>query len=319
MAAMKIEILHSSSLHPAGRGQIERMVRTVKDMMHKILATRRDLNWEYLPFIVAKVLNNTVCPKTGFSPSQMVFGNVGAVLSFFELENLSLPHYFVRNNRQKVESKTKEILEMTKLATEKLSEVRAVQNERKNQNRVEKEFKEGDYVFTVHHPSVAGAARPLKTRLNPSPFIVIKVFFTTVLLKMLADGFMTMYHKDSIKKYDRTSPLFSTLPQEVKRVLLYKFEELMDQDLLTLLNHDQLETPEGVQLFEENVPLVTNDETNPDPGPSGIQTRPTNATESTEESENVNIQSQIIDSDSDSEDENEGMTLRGGKRVTFRD
>jgi hypothetical protein len=130
---------------------------------------------------------------------------------------------------------------------------------------------------------------------------------------------MTMYHKDSIKKYDRTSPLFSTLPQEVKRVLLYKFEELMDQDLLTLLNYDQLETPEGVQLFEENVPLVTNDENNPDPGPSGIQNRPTNATESTDESENVNLQSQIIDSDSDSEDDNEGMTLRGGKRVTFRD
>jgi hypothetical protein len=107
------------------------------------------------------------------------------------------------------------------------------------------------------------------------------------------------------------------LPQEVKRVLLYKFEDLMDQDLLTLLTHDQLETPEGVQLFEENVPLVTNDENNPDPGPSGIQTRPTNATESTEESENVNIQSQTIDSDS--EDDSEGMTLRGGKRVTFRD
>jgi hypothetical protein len=249
----------------------------------------------------------------------MVFGNDGAGLSFLELENLSLPHYFVRNNRQKVESKTKEILEMTRLATEKWSEVRAIQNERKNQNRVEKEFKEGDYVFTVHHPSVAGAARPLKTKLNPSPFIVIKVFFTTVLLKRLADGFMTMYHKDSIKKYDRTSPLFSTLPQEVKRVLLYKFEELMDQDLLTLLNHDQLETPEGVQLFEENVPLVTNDENNPDPGPSGIQNRPTNATESTDESENVNLQSQIIDSDSDSEDDNEGITLRGGKRVTFRD
>jgi transposase InsO family protein len=77
LAALKIEVLHSSALHPAGRGQIERMVRTVKEMMRKMLATRKDLDWESLPFIISKVLNNSICPKTGFSPSEMVLGKDG--------------------------------------------------------------------------------------------------------------------------------------------------------------------------------------------------------------------------------------------------
>jgi hypothetical protein len=320
MAALKVEVLHSASLHPAGRGQIERMVRTVKEMMKKLLATRRDLNWEYIPFIVAKILNNSICPKTGFSPSSMVYGKDGAGLSFLELDRLSIPHHLVKNNLQMVESKSQEIAEMTCIATEKLTELRILQNEKKNQHRVVKDFKEGDYVFCEFHPSVPGATRPLKTKLNPSPFIVVRSFYTTVLLRKLADGFLTMYHKDAVKKYDKTSPLFNCLPKEVTRVLLYKFSELLESDLKTLIAVDNLDPPNGLQLFEEDEPLVTTNNDNPEPGPSGITKRPTNATESDqadEESESI-VQNPPLD-DSDSKDESEGMVLRGGKRVTFND
>jgi hypothetical protein len=331
MAALKIEIIHSSSLHPAGRGQIERMVRTVKEMMKKLLATRRDLNWEYIPFIVAKILNNSITPKTGFKPSEMLFGKDGSGSSFLELETLCLPHHLVKNNKQLIEQKSEEIANMTKLATEKLQELRFAQNEKKNKNRIEKDFPEGSYVFTEHHTNVAGASRPLKTRLNPSPFVVVRQYFSTVLLRRLSDGFLTMYHKDSIKKYDKTSPLFSGLPKEVHRVLLYKFADLLEADLKTLIAVDTLELPESIQLFEENEPLVTENENDPVPGPSGIQNTPLNATESEQgsldvnndeqESLDVNIDEQIqrdIDSDSEDEDD-EGITLRSGKRVTFQD
>jgi hypothetical protein len=320
MAALKIEVLHSASLHPAGRGQIERMVRTVKEMMKKLLATRKDLNWEYIPFIVAKILNNSICPKTGFSPSSMVFGKDGAGLSFLDLDRLSIPHHLVKNNLQMVESKSQEIAEMTRIATEKLTELRILQNEKKNEHRVIKDFKEGDYVFCEFYPSVQGASRPLKTKLNPSPFIVVRSFYTTVLLRRLADGFLTMYHKDAVKKYDKTSPLFNMLPKEVTRVLLYKFSELLESDLKTLIAVDNLDPPNGLQLFEEDEPLVTPNDDNPEPGPSGITKRPTNATESDEENEESEsaVTNPPLD-ESDSEDESDGMVLRGGKKVTFND
>ena len=66
MAALKVQVIGSSALHPSGRGQIERLVGIVKIMLKRILAIRSDLNWEYLPYLCAKILNNPVSPKNKF-------------------------------------------------------------------------------------------------------------------------------------------------------------------------------------------------------------------------------------------------------------
>ena len=254
MAALGITVITTSALHPAGRGQVERLVGTVKILMKKILATRPTLDWEYIPFLVAKILNNTTSPKTGFKPSAMVYGRDGAGAMFLDSENTAPPNHFVKTHRTHIEQVTAEIRLMTDVATERLTQLRMITNERVNQNRTAKVFKPGDYVFVLDRTVVPGAARVLRTRLSPSPYVVVRPLWTTTLVKRLGDGFTSLYSNSDLKLYEGSSPLFSTLPVEVSKVLLHSFSDLLDSDLTTLTRVDPLTLPTAVTLFEPDSP-----------------------------------------------------------------
>ena len=92
-AAFGITIGPTSALHPQGRGEIERLVGTVKIMLKKMLATRPSLRWDWLPYVVAKIINNTVSPKTGFTPKQMISGADGGGASFLESDDMAPLHH----------------------------------------------------------------------------------------------------------------------------------------------------------------------------------------------------------------------------------
>jgi hypothetical protein len=75
--------------------------------------------------------------------------------------------------------------------------------------------------------------------------VILSVRYTTVLVKRLSDGFISLYSMDDVKKYDKTSELFQDIPKEIARVLLYDFTELLSEDFSTLLKYDPLEIPNG--------------------------------------------------------------------------
>jgi hypothetical protein len=268
MAALNVTMIGSAALHPAGRGQIERLVGTVKIMLKKMLSVQTTLNWEYLPYLCAKIINSTVSPKTGFTPQAMVFGTVSEGQSMLSIHNLIQPHHMVMSNKQHIEDLNKEIKTMVELATDKLKELRIITNERLNKNRVERKFKPNDYVFVLDRLQVPGSARPLKTKFHPSPYVVIKTYATTTLVKRLADGFQSCYSNDDLKRYDATSPLFKDLPPEVSKVLLHDFRNLLNADLCTLTKYDALGVPDGLELFDPvdntdiNQTMVDNGEIN---------------------------------------------------------
>ena len=140
-----------------------------------MLATRPTLSWKYLPFLVSKALNNSVSPKTGFRPAEMVLGPESAGANFLDLATLGPPHYSVKSNKLHIEQLRAEFEVMTEVATKKLTELRMVQNERVNKNRVERTFKINDIVFTLDRTVIEGNPRVLKTTLNPSPYVVIRL------------------------------------------------------------------------------------------------------------------------------------------------
>jgi hypothetical protein len=133
MAALGIKVIASAALHPAGRGQVERLVGTVKLLMKKMLATRPTLDWEYIPFLVAKIFNNTTSLKTGFKPATMVYGTDGAGTMFLDTERTSPPHYFVKSQTSHIEQTSAEIKAMTEAASDRLTQLRLITNERVNQ------------------------------------------------------------------------------------------------------------------------------------------------------------------------------------------
>ena len=146
---------------------------------------------------------------------------------------------------------------------------------------------------------VPGNSRVLRTKLSPSPYVVICPLWTTTIVKRVADGFANIYHNNIIKKYEKTSPLFATLPSEVTKVLLHKFENFLDKDFSIIT---QLEQKLGLHLFNpegENLNLAPEIDEIPD----------------------EYVQNDAVDNDYDSdssEDEEDVLPLRSGKkRVTF--
>ena len=248
MAAFGVKIIGSSALHPEGRGQIERLVRTVKTLLQKYLATRPTLNWEYLPYVISKVMNNTISPKTGFKPQEMVFGKDTCGKTFLS-NQIAEPHYTVKNNLVLINQLSKEITEMKEMAIEQIENLRIEQNERVNKNRTHKEFKPNDIVFVVDRTIVEGSTQPLRTKFSPSPYVVIKPSFTTTLVKRIADGFTALYSNNDLKLFKKLDPKFNNLPVPVLKVLQHEFVNFINEDFATLTEHDKLDLPESLELF----------------------------------------------------------------------
>ena len=263
MQALGITVVNTASLHPMGRGSIERVVQSTKLMLRKMLATKPTFNWKYLPYICAKVFNSTISPKTGFAPSVMVFGSENAGKSFLDLDHIAIPHNSIKNNKLHVEQLTKEIAECTRVAREKLIALRNITTEKLNKHKVNKEFEKHDYVFVLDRSYTPGAAKPLRTKLQSSPYIVLKVLFSTVLVERIADKFRALYSKNDLKKFDGGSTLFMDIPTEVTKTLLHSFTDLLSEDFATIAKYDALDIPTGIPLMdEENIdaPDASSDE-----------------------------------------------------------
>jgi hypothetical protein len=123
-------------------------------------------------------------------------------------------------------------------------------NERLNQNRVTKHFKPNEYVFVLDRLQVPGSSRPLKTKFHPSPYVVVKSYPTTTLVKRISDGYQTSYSNNDLKVYDKTSPLFKDLPTEVSKVLLHDFQNLLNSDFCTIAKFDNFEILTAIELFD---------------------------------------------------------------------
>ena len=105
-AALNINVINSSAQNPAARGKAEKAVGTVKLMLKKILATAssESLNWEMLPFLVSKIYNHTVTPRTGCKPIEMIMGKGKNTKAFFELEEKVPLHHSLKSIQSTVET-----------------------------------------------------------------------------------------------------------------------------------------------------------------------------------------------------------------------
>jgi len=148
----------------------------------------------------------------------MVFGkDIGP--SYLDSGIPAKPHYLVKNDTVHIEELTEQVAKATRDVRNRLTELREKTNEKINKTRINKNFKPHDYVFTIDRSVVPGATQPLRTKLNPSPFIVIKPLYTTSIIKRLSDGYTILYSNNDLKRYNGASPLFSQLPVEVTKVL----------------------------------------------------------------------------------------------------
>ncbi len=245
MKGLGVEVINTSSLNPSANGGVERAVQTVKLLYKKLLASRPTYNWDYLNFLVTKIHNTTINPRNNCKPAELVFGNGIQSKSFLDMENVVPPHHLIKNKRATVESLTKDIDKLLQITKENLEKIRILTAEKLNKTRVNKNFQVNDYVFVLDRTEIPGSTRPLRTKLDPSPYVVLAVKYTTVLVRRLSDGFTSLYSMDDVKKYDHTSELFKEIPKEISKVLLHDFTDLLSEDFSTLIKIDPLNIPLG--------------------------------------------------------------------------
>ena len=172
------------------------------------------------------------------------FGEDRTGANFFDTDKLVPVHHLVKNNQEDIEEFNQKLREMALKAQENLIRMRSEVHEKLNEKRSEKKFKPNDIVYLLDRYTIIGNSRPLKSKYYPSPWVVIKPYFTTCLIKRLADGFTGLYSFDDMKLYKGSDPIFSTIPPEVSKVLLNKFTDLLDEDYKIILKHDPLDIPE---------------------------------------------------------------------------
>jgi hypothetical protein len=252
-SALGCKVLATAALHPEGRGQVERTVGLIKQLMKKLIAVneKEDLNWELLPLIVSKVFNNTVSPKTGFKPYSLIFGDMEQGEGFQDLERYASPHYLIKHQKEYLQNLNTKIKTMTDITKARITELRVNTNEKLNEKRSTKDFKTGDIVFIVDMSKIPGNPRVLKTTLSNSPYLVLRPLWSTTLIRRIVDNFVTLYPNKLLKKFDTKdpSPLFNTLPPEVSKVLLNKFTDLIESDFSILAQHDPLDVPKRAISF----------------------------------------------------------------------
>ena len=105
--------------------------------MKKLLATASSdsLNWELLPFLVSKIMNHTVTPRTGFKPVEMIFGKDNMAQSFLDREKLLPSHHLVKNYPDQIKQLSSDIKNMSEKARKDLLQIRQEAHDKINKNR----------------------------------------------------------------------------------------------------------------------------------------------------------------------------------------
>ncbi len=180
----------------------------------------------------------------------MVGGEDASGKSFLDLQGIASPHYMVGNDRVKLEEMHAQIKESTKIAQDRLEEILNTSHEKVNVHKINRKFEQYEYVFVLDRSITPGAPRPLKTKLQPSPYIVVKPLHVTSLVKRLADGFTALYSNNDLKKFEGGSKFFKDLPKEVLNVLLINFRDLLQSDFTTIMKFDTLALPNALPLHD---------------------------------------------------------------------
>jgi hypothetical protein len=61
---------------------------------------------------------------------------------------------------------------------------------------------------------------------------------------------MALYANDHVKNYDGADPLLATVPPEISKILLNKFEDFLAEDFTTIMKFDNFEIPDGILLYD---------------------------------------------------------------------
>ena len=216
LATLGIRKLQLSALNPQGKGFAESRVKIAKNLLKKLVVSQPDYNWGGLTYLVSKIINNTVSPRTGYSPNDLIYGPEleNSSKSFFYNEMPKL-HPLISNQADQISDRRDQLKLIIENTRKQLFEERSKTTEKVNKFKTNRDFKRDDIVLVLDKYSTPGHTRPLKTIYHPSPHIILTTYPVSCKVKRLSDGFITVYHNDFLKKYSKMDNSFLQPPQPV--------------------------------------------------------------------------------------------------------
>ena len=249
---LNIKRIQIASSHPISNGKTEAFVKKVKYILKKTLAVFPEYQWLDILPIITKLMNSTPNVDTNLSPLQLLHGPTSISAESQMIQN-PLPKVYptLINQKSTVEKKQIETEKIVKFIREELKLEKIEKLAKLNKHKFHTQLKIGDYCFARDRTIIAGSTRPLKTVFSDDPWLVLQIRPTTAVVRRLADQFTTVYGFSDLKKYSRLDPTFSTLPQNVKDILINNFQNLDLLQLTTIQEHAELNIPTGPSLTDE--------------------------------------------------------------------
>ena len=247
LAALKIRVVHTSSLSPLSKGNVEVKVKLGKTVLKKMLVSCPDFNWLLLPPIISQMYNSTKLPRHKHSPLELIYGTNSRLSSGIWplLDSPVKLHPLVKKFQEDIDHKSQTIKTKFKQIQVHIDNAKDKRNISINKNKHNSQFQEGDVIFVKNSTYVPGTTQPLKTAYQISPFKIVELRKTTALVIRMIDNFMTVLHYDRIKKYTPHDPMFEELNEDIKNMLLKTInkDELNEKDMLTLIKAENFDMP----------------------------------------------------------------------------
>ena len=274
MHFLGIQKVDIARLSPAHNGRVERSIQSIKLAIKKYIASEKNYDWIGFLVYVTRSHNTTVSNQTGFRPLDLLYGK-DAENATLNLDPKIFPNFrLLTNNKNRIEEIAIERKKMIQSARELIFTSNIKAKETLNKHRKTRKFQAGQIVFTLDRYVLPGTTRPLKTLYSSEIHVVIKDYFSSVLIQRLADGMKLFYSHYDIKGYNPHSPEFD-VPAELKGLLTINILDWESEFFELVRRHSTFPLPlkaldintegvanklEGTGIIKENDEITLNDE-----------------------------------------------------------
>lgn len=247
LGASGVQVIHTTSHNPRGKGQVEKANHTLKLALMKIIGNKKNYNWMYSVPIICKQFNSVRLNKHGLPPCDLIFGK-GTSTDFGDFEMLpdEQIHPVIGSEITAVKKRHEEIHNIMGVVKDKLQSERIERIKKINKTRLDKDFKVDELVLIKNFGYIPGIRIGLRAPYHHSPYRVLEVFSVSLVGLRLTDNHIIKVHANDAKRLYEVDDKFKDLPKEVLTVMETPFHMLTDQQISNLILKDDFVIPKSI-------------------------------------------------------------------------
>ena len=244
LASFGVNVIFGTPNHPSSKGFAESYIKAYKTAVRKYVLNKDDQPWLYLPMLVSMQLNSTPSPRHQIKPFELLYGSSRFSENYdaFLEGKIELHPTILRDKSEVLEQKGKWQTYLDEVS-DMMNKEKEVLYKKLNKHKKEKDFPEGSIVFVRRKMPDNFESVYLK-----SVYKIVQEKKTTCLIFRVADGYLTLAHKDNLKRYLPNEKVYKALPSEIKALCTYLEDErnLSKANFNKLLDYESFEVPEAI-------------------------------------------------------------------------